>query len=116
MNRAQLLHKKAQEILASCKEDEKGCLVWQGPIDEGGYGYVQFSGQRVRIQTIVGRYGVEREQAQIDNLKKFRTAWTCGNTLCMRLDSKHMRFTASKPEREYETLVKWWEPFQAGTR
>lgn len=65
---------KARAILANCKPKDvpgfEGCLIWQGAIDDRGYGYVKLNGKRTKIQTIVKLYGQGYSAKQIGSLKQ----------------------------------------------
>jgi hypothetical protein len=96
---------RAKDILANCHESPHldGCLLWQGPVDEDGYGYVKVNGKRTRVHRIVALYGVDRTEEQIAELARLRIGWDCGIKACMRQGSGHMRFRTSKPEKVYES-------------
>lgn len=93
---------KAREILANCVEKPDGCLLWQGPVNDKGYGYTTMNNRHQLVHRIVALYGVERTAGQIEELDKLYIKWTCGRTICMRLDGAHMRFSTSKPEKVWE--------------
>lgn len=93
---------KAREILDNCVEKFDGCLIWQGPVDDNGYGFTQFATKHSLVHRIVALYSVPRTDEQIERLKHINIKWTCGRTICLRLDGNHMRFSTSKPEKVWE--------------
>lgn len=99
---AKPIQERLDEILARTKE-RNGCLIWQGPLDEKGYGYIKHNGKRMRVHRFVALYSRGKTTEQIAKLSRFRIEWTCGISIC--LNTNHMKFTASKPEKKYVDLV-----------
>lgn len=100
-------HRKCQEILDQATPKYDGCLIWQGPTDGNGYGYMYYAGKRWLVHKFVALYNTERPVDSVMRLKKFRITKTCGKPVCIA--PKHLEFTATKPAKVYEDLVEWWK-------
>lgn len=100
-------HDIAQEFLASAVEKFDGCRIWQGAIDDRGFGYAKIGGHQVKVARYVKLYHMERSEEQVLRLKQFRLEPTCGRNIC--IEPSHWEFKTGKPAKEYEELVKWWE-------
>lgn len=84
------------------------CMLWQGSLDEKGYGYTKVGRKKVLVHKYVALYYPEiPEEVRIT-----RTNWyvvqKCGITICIK--PTHLYLTPKKPEKKWEKLVKWWEP------
>lgn len=100
-NRKKTALQKAQEILAGAVPKFDGCLIWQGPVDEYGFGYTKFNGKKARVHRLVKFYHVERSEEQLANLAKLRLENTCGHLVCV--EPSHWQFRTSKPEKVWES-------------
>jgi hypothetical protein len=101
------INDRLASIMARTVEKFDGCLIWQGPVDEKGYGYIKHDRKTVRVHKFVALYSHNKSAEQAQNLKKFRITWSCGHPICLNTD--HMSFEAGKPPKVYEDLVEWWK-------
>lgn len=100
-------HDRAQELLANTVEKFDGCRIWQGAVDDRGYGYATVDGHKIRVARYVKLYHMKRSEEQVIRLKAFRVEPTCGRLVC--IEPSHWEFKTGKPAKEFEELVEWWK-------
>lgn len=96
-----------ERLLENTREKFNGCWIWQGAVNEQGFGYAKVHGHTVLVHRYLKLYHVDRTEEQVVQLKKFRLENTCGHSVCVR--PEHWDFKTGPKVREYEPLVKWWQ-------
>lgn len=94
----------AARLLENCKETPRypGCLIWQGAVDEKGYGLAKVDGKMVRVHRYIALYSVDRPEDALTRLERMYMTWDCEHTLCCRVGNGHLHFNNSKAPKEYE--------------
>lgn len=81
------------------------CLLWQGALNENGYGYIKLKGKQVLVHRFVALYYMDRSVEQLVRLDrpKMYVKQTCGLRLC--INPRHLKFEAGKQYKTWEPLT-----------
>lgn len=81
------------------------CLIWEGPIDEKGYGVFKWKGKKTYVHRFILMYNQFHPMDAQDRLKKFRVKWACDRTIC--INPNHLSYDCSKPEKVWVPMPDW---------
>jgi hypothetical protein len=94
-----------EHLLENTVEKFDGCRIWQGAVDDRGYGYAKIGGKKILVHKYVFLYYRDRPDAAVAILKRRQIGQTCGHPVC--IEPSHLQQAST--DKVYVPLVEWWK-------